>query len=142
MCVTQQEPQHLQSLSNEILTAIVCGMKKEEPSNKIRLAATNALYNSLEFTKANFEVEVCLMLVIFEFLVLFEMCHLNVKYCIFIDFSYAIVTHAHHYDPQTPIEPTITATNDLDWPHTTPYRMRGTTSCKWFVKQPSQVMFK
>lgn len=43
--------------ANEILTAIVQGMRKEEPSNSVRLAATKALYNSLEFTKANFEKE-------------------------------------------------------------------------------------
>ncbi|XP_067934180.1 importin subunit beta-1-like [Watersipora subatra] len=47
----------LATQSNEILTAIVHGMKKEEPSDYVRLAATNALLNSLEFTKANFEVE-------------------------------------------------------------------------------------
>lgn len=51
------DPEHLANLSNGILTAIVHGMKKEEPSNHVRLAATNALLNSLEFTKANFEVE-------------------------------------------------------------------------------------
>lgn len=30
-------------------------MRKAEPSNHVRLAATNALHNSLEFTKANFD---------------------------------------------------------------------------------------
>jgi len=45
----------LEEKSNEILTAIVHGMKKDEPSNHVRLAATNALQNSLEFTRANFE---------------------------------------------------------------------------------------
>lgn len=30
-------------------------MRKQEPSNHVRLAATNALLNSLEFTKANFD---------------------------------------------------------------------------------------
>lgn len=44
--------------SNQILTAIVHGMKREEPSNRVRLAATNALLNSLEFTKSNFDTEV------------------------------------------------------------------------------------
>lgn len=33
-------------------------MKRDEPSNHVRLAATNALLNSLEFTRANFEKEV------------------------------------------------------------------------------------
>ena len=31
------------------------GMRAEETSNSIRLAAAKALFNSLEFTKANFE---------------------------------------------------------------------------------------
>uniref|UniRef100_T1J2G6 Importin N-terminal domain-containing protein n=1 Tax=Strigamia maritima TaxID=126957 RepID=T1J2G6_STRMM len=51
------EPEVLATQSNEILTAIVHGMKKDEPSNHVRLAATNSLLNSLEFTKANFEKE-------------------------------------------------------------------------------------
>lgn len=36
-------------------------MRKEEPSNNVKLAATNALLNSLEFTKANFDKEVSRM---------------------------------------------------------------------------------
>ncbi|KAF6036886.1 KPNB1 [Bugula neritina] len=47
----------LETQSNDILTAIVHGMKKDESSDYVRLAATNALLNSLEFTKANFDVE-------------------------------------------------------------------------------------
>ncbi|XP_064646328.1 importin subunit beta-1-like isoform X2 [Lineus longissimus] len=47
------DPDILACEANAILTAIVNGMKKEE-SNRVRLAATNALLNSLEFTKANF----------------------------------------------------------------------------------------
>lgn len=57
-CVVSQESDVLATQSNEILTAIVHGMKKDEPSDYVRLAATNALLNSLEFTKANFQVEV------------------------------------------------------------------------------------
>lgn len=45
----------LEQQSNIILTAIIHGMRKTEPSNHVRLAATNALLNSLEFTKTNFE---------------------------------------------------------------------------------------
>ena len=48
----------LEEKSNEILTAIVHGMKKDEPSKHVRLAATNALLNSLEFTRSNFEKDV------------------------------------------------------------------------------------
>ena len=48
----------LASRSNEILTAIIHGMKRDEPSSHVRLAATNALLNSLEFTKSNFEKDV------------------------------------------------------------------------------------
>lgn len=51
------DPDVLQTQSNEILTAIIHGMKKEETSEHVRLAATNALLNSLEFTRANFEKE-------------------------------------------------------------------------------------
>ncbi|VDO36767.1 unnamed protein product [Haemonchus placei] len=47
----------LEQQSNSILTAIVHGMRKEEPSFHVRLAATNALLNSLEFTKKNFGME-------------------------------------------------------------------------------------
>jgi hypothetical protein len=50
----------LEEKTNEILTAIVHGMKRDETSNHVRLAATNALLNSLEFTRANFEKEVSL----------------------------------------------------------------------------------
>ncbi|VEL23987.1 unnamed protein product [Protopolystoma xenopodis] len=50
-------PEILVSQSNEILTAIICGMKKDEPSENVRLAATTALLNSLEFTKHNFDIE-------------------------------------------------------------------------------------
>ncbi|KAL5279085.1 KPNB1 family protein [Megaselia abdita] len=48
-------PGVLDNQSNQILTAIIHGMRKQETSNHVRLAATTALYNSLEFTKANFE---------------------------------------------------------------------------------------
>ncbi|XP_022919169.1 importin subunit beta isoform X2 [Onthophagus taurus] len=47
----------LVSQSNEILTAIIHGMRSSEPSNHVRLAATQALLNSLEFTKNNFDRE-------------------------------------------------------------------------------------
>ena len=50
----------LVSQSNEILTAIIHGMKVSSTSHYVRLAATSALYNSLEFTKGNFEIEVCI----------------------------------------------------------------------------------
>ncbi|XP_014251654.1 importin subunit beta-1 isoform X2 [Cimex lectularius] len=52
------EQEALVSKSNEILTAIIHGMRSTEPSNHVRLAATTALLNSLEFTKANFKEEV------------------------------------------------------------------------------------
>ncbi|KAG7188845.1 hypothetical protein KM043_008451 [Ampulex compressa] len=51
------ESEVLVSQSNHILTAIIHGMKVSGPSNHVRLAATSALYNSLEFTKGNFEIE-------------------------------------------------------------------------------------
>lgn len=49
------DPDVLISESNNILTAIVNGMRKDEPSNHVKYAATTALLNSLEFTRANFE---------------------------------------------------------------------------------------
>jgi importin subunit beta-1 len=52
------DPEILQPQSDIILTAIVQGMRKDEPCNNVRLAATTALLNSLEFTRANFEKEV------------------------------------------------------------------------------------
>ncbi|VDD79992.1 unnamed protein product [Mesocestoides corti] len=51
------DPFILSNQSSEILTAIIFGMKKEEPSDLVKLAATNALLNSLEFTKHHFDVE-------------------------------------------------------------------------------------
>ena len=58
ICQDIQEHGCLEAKSNEILTAIVHGMKHDEPSPHVRLAATNALFNSLEFTRANFEKDV------------------------------------------------------------------------------------
>ncbi|CAD6186495.1 unnamed protein product [Caenorhabditis auriculariae] len=51
------EAKVLEQQANDILTAIVHGMRKEETSIHVRLAATNALLNSLEFTKRNFSNE-------------------------------------------------------------------------------------
>ena len=48
----------MQRSTNQILTAIVHGMRNEEASVHVRLAATNALLNSLELARANFENEV------------------------------------------------------------------------------------
>ena len=49
-----KNPDILEAQSNAILTAIVNGMRKEEPSDHVKLAASNALLNSLEFTRSNF----------------------------------------------------------------------------------------
>lgn len=49
------EPEAIAAQSNNILTAIVHGMKRDEPNDHVRLAATTALLNSLEFTRQNFE---------------------------------------------------------------------------------------
>ncbi|KAI0981868.1 hypothetical protein GJ496_007121 [Pomphorhynchus laevis] len=43
--------------SNEILTAIVFGMMADQNADSLKLAATNALLNSLDFTCKNFEIE-------------------------------------------------------------------------------------
>ena len=44
--------------SNAILTAVVQGMRKEEPNNNVRYVATTALNNALEFVEQNFLREV------------------------------------------------------------------------------------
>ncbi|KAJ3081638.1 karyopherin beta [Quaeritorhiza haematococci] len=51
------DPEVLASQANHILTAVAQGARKEEPSSEVRLAAMQALYNSLEFIKDNFEKE-------------------------------------------------------------------------------------
>jgi importin subunit beta-1 len=43
--------------SNQILTAVVQGARKEEPSPDVQLAAIHALFNSLEFVRDNFDRE-------------------------------------------------------------------------------------
>ncbi|KAH8381065.1 importin subunit beta [Drosophila serrata] len=48
----------MENQANDVLTAIIHGMRKVEPSNHVRLAATTALLNSLEFTKSNFEKDI------------------------------------------------------------------------------------
>lgn len=53
-----QKPEILSVRSNEILTAVIHGARKEEPSTDVQLSAINALYNSLEFVRDNFEREV------------------------------------------------------------------------------------
>lgn len=45
----------IEAKANAILTAIVHGMRKEEVSEHVRLAATTAMLNALELTKRNFE---------------------------------------------------------------------------------------
>jgi importin subunit beta-1 len=52
------EPDVLAPQSNLILTAVVQGMQKAEPDEDVRLAATRALMNALEFVRTNFESEV------------------------------------------------------------------------------------
>eukprot|EP00741_Cyanophora_paradoxa_P021338 tig00021348_g20597.t1 len=48
----------LSQQSNQILTAVVQGMRKEETDEAVKLAATRALFNALEFVEQNFENEV------------------------------------------------------------------------------------
>lgn len=42
---------------NSILTAVAQGMRREEANAAVRLAATTALYNALEFAHTNFDNE-------------------------------------------------------------------------------------
>lgn len=59
ICETQDAElrQSLVQHSNAILTAVVQGARKEEPNLEVRLAAIDALGNSLEFVDSNFKNE-------------------------------------------------------------------------------------
>jgi len=52
------DPAVIQHQSNQILTAVIEGMKKESGNIDIILAATNALCNALEFVQTNFQQKV------------------------------------------------------------------------------------
>ena len=52
-----QKPEILAVKANEILTAVIHGARKEEVI-EVQYAAVQALYNSLEFVRDNFEREV------------------------------------------------------------------------------------
>lgn len=67
----------LATQSNEILTAVIQGARKEEPSQEVQLAAVQALYNSLEFVRANFEREVRF----FIFSLFFAACPRPPRHC-------------------------------------------------------------
>jgi len=56
----------LSARADEILTAVVHGARKEEPSTDVQLAAMQALYNSLSFIRENFEREVRNIIAIFQ----------------------------------------------------------------------------
>ena len=51
------DPVVLATQSNEILTAVIQGARKEETVPEVQLAALQALLNSLEFVRGNFERE-------------------------------------------------------------------------------------
>ncbi|KAF5391964.1 hypothetical protein D9757_003286 [Collybiopsis confluens] len=51
------KPDILALRSNEILTAVIHGARKEETSSDVQLAAIHALFNSLEFIRDNFDRE-------------------------------------------------------------------------------------
>jgi importin subunit beta-1 len=51
-------PSCMETFANNVLTAIVFGMREAETSMYVKLAATNALLNSLDFTHMNFQNEV------------------------------------------------------------------------------------
>ncbi|KAJ3711841.1 armadillo-type protein [Lentinula guzmanii] len=51
------KPDILALRSNEILTAVIHGARKEETSPDVQLAAIHALFNSLEFIRDNFDRE-------------------------------------------------------------------------------------
>jgi len=49
------DPKVVEGRSDQILTAVVQGMRKEESNAEVKLAAAKALENALEFAKPNFE---------------------------------------------------------------------------------------
>ncbi len=51
------DPKVLATESNQILTAVVQGARKEESNAAVRVAAINALFDSLDFVKENFDRE-------------------------------------------------------------------------------------
>jgi importin subunit beta-1 len=51
-------PSCMEAFANNVLTAIVFGMREAETSMYVKLAATTALLNSLDFTHVNFQNEV------------------------------------------------------------------------------------
>lgn len=55
--ICEECPEPLQDKSPMILNAIGHGMRDEQKNNAIKLAATKALANSLEFVKANFAIK-------------------------------------------------------------------------------------
>lgn len=55
--IAQLETDCLHAKSNEILTAVVAGMRTDEQDLNVKLAAVRALSNALEFASTNFEVE-------------------------------------------------------------------------------------
>lgn len=56
--IFSKPPDILKLRSNEILTAVVQGARRDEPSPEVQLAAMKALFNCLEFIKDNFDREV------------------------------------------------------------------------------------
>mmetsp|Transcript_3159 Transcript_3159/g.6379 ORF Transcript_3159/g.6379 Transcript_3159/m.6379 type:complete len:902 (-) Transcript_3159:347-3052(-) len=55
--IAQLETDCLHSKSNEILTAVVAGMRTDEQDLNVKLAAVKALQNALEFASTNFQVQ-------------------------------------------------------------------------------------
>ncbi len=57
VCEGLQQTDALREQSNEILTAVIQGARKEESVTHVQLAALHALQNSLVFVRSNFEKE-------------------------------------------------------------------------------------
>eukprot|EP01134_Creolimax_fragrantissima_P003633 CFRG3633T1 len=76
------DPHVLSVFSNDILTAIVNGMRKEETSGDVRLAATKAMSNSVDFVKKNMSNDAernFIMQVVCEATQAMDNVHLRVK---------------------------------------------------------------
>ena len=84
------ESEVLVTQSNQILTAIIHGMKSSNTSNHVRLAATRALFNSLEFTKGNFEIEVRILQLLTRLFLPLSVHSLITKFITAISYSFLL----------------------------------------------------
>jgi len=102
--VCEEVPEHLEKHANSILNAINIGMQATQTNNKIKLAATKALVNSLEFTHNNF-AEQRQRDMIME--LVFGVCGSSDEQCQIFAFQCLVEMGQLYYDHLTPYMPRI-----------------------------------